>query len=93
MVRNLKELHPGKWSVSYVDDEDAVRVECDGMDNAFTAAARLQAFCDIYNVRRVEVHHAGRTYRYAGWQPGMRYEYVNKFGTTIWCGDFPKWDH
>lgn len=93
MAHNLKELHPGKWSVSYLDDEEPIRIDCNSMTEAFRCASKLEAFSDCSYVHTIRVHHAGRTYRYIGWQPGMKYEYVNQTGVTVWRGWFPEWDH
>ncbi len=93
MIRTLKEQHPGKWSISYVFDEEASRFICDTKDKAFFYAARAQAFSDISDTHDIRVHHAGRTYHYAGWQPGMLIEFNNKIGTPIWGCRFPEWDH
>lgn len=94
MARAIKELHPAKWFVSYVDDEGVeARVEMPGEREAFLKAAELAAFDDLYDIRQVRVRHAGRTYYYAGWQPGMLIEFVTILGVVVYSGYFPRWDH
>lgn len=95
MVRTLKELHPAKYCVSFVydDDKSCVRMPTDTRWLAFYKAAERAAMDDIYEISKIRVHHAGRTYRYVGWQPGMLVEFVNELGVTIFSAHFPQWDH
>ena len=99
MVRIMK-TRPADAFVSYTDDDgepEVIRFSAsehrDPLDIAFGQAAYTQAFSDIANISRVRVHHQGRVYYYAGWQPGMKIEFVNQLGVSIWCERFPRWDH
>jgi hypothetical protein len=35
----------------------------------------------------------GKEVHYAGWQPGMKFEYKDLDGNTVWIGYFEHWDH
>ena len=96
MIRSLPETHPGKWVISYLQDSEYVETcfpEGVSRDRVFTRAAELEAFSDCYDISSVHVHHAGRVYRYAGWQPRMLIEFENEFGVVVWSGYFPEWNH
>ena len=69
-------------------------VHCKKNINVFFAeVSRKIAFDDCTDER---VHHIcwrGKPIQYAGWKPGMKYEYHDLYGNTVWVGYFPEWDH
>lgn len=96
MITRLKET--GEYSVTYTFEgpdgyNEAAQTTYATEAEAFYAAAKLVVFSDCTDVSNVRVHHAGRTYRYAGWQPRMLVEFVSEFGVTVWGQYFPQWDH
>lgn len=96
MIRELKAINRGKWTLTYrdVDDGTIYREEFEDEDHAFHAASKLVAFSDCYPVDHVRVRHFGRSYKYAGWQPGMKIEFVDVVSwLTRWIGYYPEWDH
>ena len=97
MIRELKALHPGKWAISYLFDNEPERKTFPADTRPaviFNTAAELVAFADCTDVHQVRVHHNGRTYRYAGWQPGMLIEFeALGSGYVVWSEYYPDWDH
>lgn len=94
MIRQLKHTRKAPFTVTWETEDSTERETYYGEDEAFFAAAELQAFSDCSDAHNIKVHHNGSTYRYAGWQPGMLIEFVNeKLGTSRWYGRFPEWDH
>lgn len=65
------------------------------MDKFFYEVSKHLAFADCSNERILFICWRGHEIQYAGWRPGMRYEYIDldKNRETIWVGDFPEWDH
>lgn len=97
-TRQVKHNHPGKWAVSYVADGEPIRQEITitkemFQDYAFRVAAKIAAYDDIYDANNIRVHHAGRTYHYVGWQPGMKIEFANEIGVSVWCDYLYECDH
>lgn len=90
-MRNLTDR--AKWIVTFDTDYETVRMAYDRRGDAFIEAAHVEAFSDCTDVRNVRVHHAGVTYRYSGWRPGMRIGFENPLGVEVWVGYFPEWDH
>lgn len=71
-------------SVTYKHDET---------DRFFTSISRLYAFDDCSNDEITEIYWHGIRVEYAGWQSGMRFEYKDLNGKTVWVGVFEHWDH
>lgn len=57
------------------------------------AAAEIYCFADCCPVSIEEIVANGEKVHYAGWQPGMLYEFVNEQGETVYSETFPEWDH
>ena len=64
---------------------------CD--DFFFTTVSRKIAFDDIDNETVQKIYHKGKEVEYVGWQPGMKIEFQDLDGNTVWVGEFPEWDH
>lgn len=62
-------------------------------DAFFSRVSKIIAFDDYTNVDVIQIVYKGRHYHYAGWQPGMLFEYYDADGNTVWVGEFPRWDH
>jgi hypothetical protein len=62
-------------------------------DQFFTKVSKRIAFDDIDDITVQKIYFRGKEVEYAGWQPGMKYEYKDLNGNTIWVGEFPEWDH
>ena len=75
------EAHSGIFSGEYGDDY------------FFTRVSRKIAFDDIEDITVQKIYFKGKEVTYAGWQPGMKYEYQDLDGNTVWVGYFPEWDH
>lgn len=71
-------------SVTYKHDET---------DKFFTSISRLYAFDDCSNEEITEIYWNGIRVEYAGWQSGMKFEYKDLNGKTVWVGVFEHWDH
>lgn len=50
-------------------------------------------FSDCEPREVVEIVWHGKRVRYVGWQPGMKYQYVDDNNELVWEGYFPEWDH
>ena len=86
--------------ISYyvIEDEDGiVRVvgyhSDDSADKFFTDVSRTLAFDDCTNETVLDIIWKGEEVHYAGWQPGMIYEFHNSQNEIIWSGSFSNWDH
>lgn len=79
------------------EDEDEVTFYSDSMEDADKAlydASNMICFgdCSGVSVKRIVI--CGHEVEYAGWQPGMLYEFIDKeTKETIWSCSFPRWDH
>lgn len=62
-------------------------------DCFFTKVSKKICFDDLEDITVQKIYYKGKEVQYAGWQPGMRFEYKDLDGNTIWVGDFPHWDH
>ena len=91
---NFDHLAPS-WYI-YLDYEGVAHsVTHDGidMDKFFYEVSKRIAFDDCTEEAVVKIYYRGKEVIYAGWQPGMIFEYKDLDGNTIWVGDFPHWDH
>lgn len=83
------------WYI-YLDCDGEVHSEtfnhcCD--DKFFKAVSQRICFDDCTNESVVKIYYKGKEVFYAGWQPGMKYEYTDAQGNTVWVGYFEHWDH
>ena len=76
------------------DGEEHV-VDCAeyGEDMFFSEISKRICYDDCTGEYVVVIFWNGETIHYAGWQPGMKYEYRNMSGETVWVGYFEEWDH
>ena len=91
---NFDRLAPS-WYI-YTDYEGIAHCETYGsidMDQFFYKVSKRIAFDDLNMETVQKIYFRGKEVEYAGWQPGMRFEYTTLDGTTVWVGDFPEWDH
>ena len=51
------------------------------------------AFSDCSDERVTKIVYRGRELTYAGWQPGMVYEFIDSNGVVMWSAAFPEYDH
>jgi hypothetical protein len=63
------------------------------MDQFFYSVSKRIAFDDINEETVQKIYFRGKEVEYAGWQPGMKFEYTTLDGNTVWVGYFPEWDH
>ena len=83
------------WYI-YTDSEGVAHSETYGtidMDIFFCKVSNKIAFDDITNETMQKIYFRGKEVNYVGWQPGMRFEYTDLKGNTIWIGTFKDWDH
>jgi hypothetical protein len=67
-----------------------------GYDNTngfFVDVSKRIAFDDCTDETVHKIFWKGKEVVYAGWQPGMRFEYKDLDGNTVWVGQFEHWDH
>lgn len=83
------------WYI-YTDYEGEFHTETFGQiteDAFFTNVSRKIAFDDIDDSTVHKIFYKGKEVEYAGWQPGMKFEYEDLDGNTVWVGYFENWDH
>lgn len=70
-------------------------VAYDSIDEMFTAVSKIYCFADCDDTYRVcKIIAWGKEVKYAGWQPGMVYEYrCVENNELAWEGCFPHWEH
>lgn len=59
----------------------------------FVEVSKRIAFDDCTEEHVLHICWRGKPIDYAGWQPGMKYEFLYRNGITVWYGYFPEWDH
>ena len=64
-----------------------------GEDYFFTKVSKRICFDDLEDITVHKIYYKGKEVYYAGWQPGMKYEYKDLDGNTVWVGYFEEWDH
>ena len=83
------------WYV-YTDDSGEFHDVVYGYDNInefFTDVSYRIAFDDCSGETVHKIYYKGKEVEYVGWQPGMKYEYADLDGNTVWVGVFEHWDH
>lgn len=63
------------------------------MSSFFTSVSRRICFDDLDDSNVHKIFYKGKEVEYAGWQPGMKFEYKDLDGNTVWVGYFEHWDH
>ena len=90
----LEELTPS-WYI-YTDSEGIAHIETFGkidMDMFFHNVSKRIAFDDLADETVQKIYYRGKEVEYAGWQPGMKCEFTDLDGNSVWVGYFPEWDH
>jgi hypothetical protein len=64
-----------------------------GEDYFFRKVSYAICFDDLEEITVHKIYFSGKEVFYAGWQPGMKYEYKDLDGNTVWVGYFEDWDH
>lgn len=59
----------------------------------FITVSKHIAFSDCSNEDIISIYFGGKEIKYAGWQQGMKFEYKDLDGNTVWVGVFEHWDH
>lgn len=59
----------------------------------FTNVSKKICFADCDGDTVNKIYFRGKEVHYVGWQPGMKYEYADTEGNTVWVGHFDEWDH
>ena len=81
-----------------------IYTDCDGeahsktfgqiTDNQFfTKVSEHICFCDCDDTTVHKIFYKGKEVEYVGWQPGMKFEFQDLDGNTVWVGYFEHWDH
>lgn len=93
-VTSFDDLTPS-WYI-YTDDEGIAHNITYGPMEAnefFTDVSRRICFDDCSGETVHKIYYKGKEVNYVGWQPGMKYEYKDLDGNTVWVGVFEHWDH
>ena len=83
------------WYV-YTDEDGEFHDVVYGYDNVnafFTDVSYRIAFDDCSGETVHKIYYKGKEVEYVGWQLGMKYEYKDLDGNTVWVGVFEHWDH
>jgi hypothetical protein len=83
------------WYV-YTDRDGEAHMQTFGQctdDQFFTSVSKRICFDDLTDEHMQKIYYKGKEVEYVGWQRGMRFEYKDLNGNTVWVGDFPHWDH
>ena len=83
------------WYI-YTDSEGVAHSITYGPTEAnkfFTDISRRICFNDCFSITVRKIYYKGKEIEYAGWQSGMRFEYKDLDGNTVWVGVFEHWDH
>lgn len=59
----------------------------------FTKVSYKICFDDLDRSTVHKIFYKGKEVEYVGWQRGMKFEYKDLAGNTIWVGYFEDWDH
>lgn len=62
-------------------------------DAFFTKVSEKIAFSDLNDSTVQKIFYQGVEVEYAGWQRGMKFEYIDSNDNTVWVASFPEWDH
>lgn len=66
----------------------------DSADDCLFVAAKIICFGDCTDEKVDMIVVDDREVEYAGWQPGMLFEFYDvKTGEIVWSRSFPSWDH
>lgn len=63
------------------------------IDSFFTDVSRRICFDDLTDESVHKIFYKGVEVEYVGWQRGMKFEYKDLSGNTVWVGYFEHWDH
>lgn len=91
---NFNDLTPS-WYI-YTDCEGEPHLEVFGQvtdDQFFTKVSKRICFDDLTDETVEKIYFKGKEVFYAGWQHGMKFEYEDANGNTVWVGYFEHWDH
>jgi hypothetical protein len=83
------------WYI-YTDCDGEAHSEVFGQitdDQFFTKVSKKICFDDLDDSNVHKIFYKGKEVIYAGWQPGMKFEYKDLDGNTVWVGYFEHWDH
>ena len=91
---NYNDFTPS-WYV-YTDEDGEFHDVVYGYDNInefFTDVSYRIAFDDCSGETVHKIYYKGKEIEYVGWQSGMKFEYKDLDGNTVWVGIFEHWDH
>ena len=93
---NYDDFTPSWYIYTNCDGEPRVQTFSSALSNEgsfFIDLSRRICFDDLDDCAVHKIFYKGKEIEYAGWQPGMKYEYKDLDGNTVWVGYFPEWDH
>lgn len=93
---DYSDLTPSWYIYTDCDGEAHVQTFSSASDNKdvfFTDVSRKICFDDCTDETVQKIYYKGKEVRYAGWQRGMKFEYKDLDGNTVWVGYFEHWDH
>lgn len=92
---NFDALTPSWFIYTEPDGTPTCVVHNDSYDKFgfFVKVAKCIAFSDCTDKIVQKIFFQGKEVVYAGWQPGMTFEFKDLEGNTVWKESFPHWDH
>ena len=98
LIERVTDYQPKGYSASFTyrtaEGNTYVKTyELVDMYKFFHDISNVIAFGDCTNYTITNICFDGKEIEYAGWQQGMRFEYKDLDGNTVWVGVFEHWDH
>ena len=93
---NYADFTPSWYIYTDCDGEPHVQTFSSALgddDSFFTSVSRKICFDDLDDSTVHKIFYKGKEVEYAGWQPGMKFEYKDLDGNIVWVGYFEHWDH
>ena len=93
-VINYDDFAPSWYIYTDCDGEPHTEVFGQITENAFfTKVSKKICFDDLDDSTVHKIFFQGKEVEYAGWQRGMKFEYADLDGNSVWVGYFEHWDH
>lgn len=95
----MEKIQITPYKIKYlIEDGDGKKIAylcyCESEGELFRFASSLYAFDDIFAVEIVSIKCKGIPCKYIGWQPGMRFIFIDRRnGKIVWDNCYPEWDH
>lgn len=92
---NGQKISPYFYVIENREDHSRYIYYCQTLGQLMYLVSKVHAFddCEYEDWNLVVVSAEGHVLHYAGWQPGMRYQWYNENNECVWDCCYPEWDH